>query len=237
LLDQWHDCSKLIHKDPDKHVELGALYKKVEASFTYESRIRSIASELINGMGGVGHFLGLHYRGNEFDQYDQNDSPHRLSQYFSRLAEVIKGDKSDLTLPPNMTIKLYVSTDKNSTWFGEKFPMMQGSSTLNIRGVFWSDFADQLQELQKRHQFSNEKWSKIVSFIETQVAASSGIFIGSEFSTFTENIVNMRGGMGMLQASQLSKPLYHLDTFSNGTICDAVSKLASVTVLAATKKP
>ena len=96
LLDQWRYCAAQV-KQNQAHSALAALYSKVEASMVYEPQIRSIAGELIRSIGGSKKFLGLHYRGNEFDQYDGSDSPRRISQYFSRLLECIKGNKTPPT--------------------------------------------------------------------------------------------------------------------------------------------
>jgi hypothetical protein len=213
LFDEHQKCSPFAanpFKQPrtKREAEVQLQYESIQSHLRLHPTIRTIADQLVEKvLGGKGNFISLHFRGKEFDQFDAANGGWVLAEYIKRV---------EICAQLNTTTKLYVATDVGKKFFGEGFP--KGAKYL--RAVFIEDLEPYLASVPERKQ-QPEKWPKLVSFVETAVAASARVFIGTKFSTFTDEITHLqqqqlkgrkggeKGNEGTGGKGKGHRPLYH----------------------------
>jgi hypothetical protein len=193
-------------------MHLPASNKAIQPHIKLQPRIRRIAEQLVEkALGGYGQFVSLHFRGKEFDQFDKANGGWKLAECIKKVEQCAK-----LAGPT----KLYVATDIGKTFFGVSFP--KGAKYLSA--VFFEDLDPLLADIPERQD--PQQWAKIVSFVEIAVAASARVFVGTKYSTFTDEISHLQSQGKRLKGH---RPLYHQEfeadkgDFLDKSMCTALA--------------
>eukprot|EP00516_Mucochytrium_quahogii_P004615 CAMPEP_0203761874 /NCGR_PEP_ID=MMETSP0098-20131031/14870_1 /ASSEMBLY_ACC=CAM_ASM_000208 /TAXON_ID=96639 /ORGANISM=" , Strain NY0313808BC1" /LENGTH=436 /DNA_ID=CAMNT_0050656043 /DNA_START=377 /DNA_END=1687 /DNA_ORIENTATION=+ len=167
-----------------KDSSVNTVRKFVRSSLVYVPRIREVAEEYVRQMGGFDGFFSLHVRRNEL-------------QYKSAFAS---GDVTAKNVAPLIKPgeKVYIATDEVEEGFFNAF------KEKNIEVFVMSELREKVRNA------VGPVHPRLEGMIEQLICASSRVFVGTQYSSFTAHIQRLRGYMRPSPAEPLQTScLFH----------------------------